>query len=156
MAKNKLNKIKSLLLFTVAGIMAILTTNCKSEESKIKSVAEEFLTAYYVDYNYDKAEKLATMESRLTIANKKESTDANYFAKSEKATIILGNVNIKSENYAEVQYMANEMNKLLVFIRNNKTNKWEVDTYESGIDGSNLAPNAKSGFASSQSDATPI
>jgi hypothetical protein len=129
-----------------------LAYSCKTEENRIKDAAELFLNAYYVDYDYDKAENLVVLESRITISSKKESTGVNYFANKEKAVIVVKNAIIKSEKFAVVEYMANEMNKQLVLIKNDKTNKWEVDTFESGIDGSSLGPNPRSGYTSRQSN----
>lgn len=131
---------------------AVLLSGCSIH--KAERTARQFLKAYYVDLDFDKALKLSTDDSHQGIYYKKNMTALSPYAKDEVPTVEVLEVIIDPDDghYAYCAYEVNGQPKMLPLQKHD--GKWLVDTDSEAIEGSmssSMSGVSEIGFASAAS-----
>ncbi|MEG1499307.1 MAG: hypothetical protein RR393_07835 [Bacteroidales bacterium] len=130
----------------------LLFSACQREQKKAGKVAEQFLTAYYVDLDFKKAISLATESSQEGIYYKESMTQLNPYAKEETPNLKVGKITIdtKDKNKAICEYKVNDQERELPLTK--KGEQWKVDTKGSTVEmPGSFSGTEGGGFASSAS-----
>ena len=127
------NIIKGLGLGLCLSAAALLLNACSL--SKAERTARQFLKAYYVELDFDRALELSTEDSHEGIYYKKNMTALSPYAKDEVPTLEVLDVIIDPDdgNYAYCAYEINGQPKMLPMQKHN--GKWLVDTDSEAIEG---------------------
>lgn len=134
---------------------ALLLGGCSLH--KAERTARQFLKAYYVDLDFDRALALSTEDSHEGIYYKRNMTSLSPYAKDEVPTLEVLDVIIDPDdgNYAYCAYEINGQPKMLPLRKHN--GKWLVDTDSEAIEGtvsSSAIGVSEVGFASAASSET--
>ena len=135
------------------GVLLIFLTACNLH--KAERTARQFLKAYYIDLDFDKAIELATEDSREGIYYKKNMTDLSPYAKDEVPELTVLDVVIDPDdgNYAYCAYEVNGHPRMLPLQKHD--GKWLVDTDSDAIEGEGIGSSAsgvsKAGFSAAAS-----
>ena len=148
---------KSFLQSLLAGIMGVLLlTACSGNIRKAEHTAKDFLQAYYVDLDFEKALSLSTDVSHAAIYEQAELISLNPYAKDEVPDIVFKGVEIEGQNNerAIYTYLANRVERTLPLRKLNGV--WLVDlqygTVEStGGEMMELSSGQQGGFAAAAS-----
>lgn len=121
---------------------------------KAERTARQFLKAYYVDLDFDRALELSTQDSHEGIYYKKNMTALSPYAKEEAPTLEVLDVIIDPDDgtYAYCAYELNGQPKMLPLQKHD--GKWLVDTDSEAIEGSmgmSASGVSEIGFASAAS-----
>ncbi len=135
----------------------LLATSCKNNKREAEHVAENFLQAYYMDLDFDKALQLCSDASRAAVHEQAELTALNPYAKEETPDLVFSGLEIDPDNAhtARFTYTCNRAERTLPLRKFN--DKWLVDlqggTVESSgnNDFSHLSASEKGGFTSAAS-----
>ena len=127
---------KTITNLTVGGclLLGILLSGCSI--NKAERTARQFLKAYYVELDFDRALELSTEDSHEGIYYKKNMTSLSPYAKNEVPALEVLEVIIDPDdgNYAYCAYEINGQPKMLPLQKHN--GKWLVDTDSEAIEGS--------------------
>lgn len=130
---GKINVMKGLLL-SMAGLL--LLTGCDGNTRKAEHAAKDFLQAYYLDLDFEKALSLSTDISHASIHEQAELISLNPYAKEEIPDIIFKGIEMDRQNdgKATYAYSVNRVERTLPLRKLNGI--WLVDlqkgTVESG------------------------
>lgn len=115
-------------------LLALLSGGCSIH--KAERTARQFLKAYYVELDFDRALELSTENSHEGIYYKKNMTSLSPYAKDEAPELKVLEVIIDPDdgNYAYCAYELNGQPKMLPLQKNE--GKWLVDTDSEAIEGS--------------------
>ncbi len=104
--------------------------------SKAERTARQFLKAYYVELDFDRALELSTEDSHQGIYYKKNMTALSPYAKDEVPALEVLDVIIDPDdgNYAYCAYEINGQPKMLPLQKHD--GKWLVDTDSEAVEGS--------------------
>lgn len=133
-----------------------LLTGCNLH--KAERTARQFLKAYYVDLDFDKAITLSTEDSHKGIYYKKNMSSLSPYAKDEVPELTIIDVIIDPDdgNYAYCAYEINGNPKMLPLQKHD--GKWLVDTDSDAIEGGEGGMSAsgvtEAGFAAAVSSQT--
>lgn len=129
------SKQTNLYLYSFAVIISLIFFSSCSAEHKAKKVAESFLKAYYVDFDFDKARQLSSNDSHSGINYKENMSTLSPFAKEEspKLEIISIEINPDDKTQAICHYKLGDQEKTLPLQKNGS--KWLVDTDDEAIEG---------------------
>lgn len=132
--------------------VALLAGACSI--SKAERTARQFLKAYYVELDFDRALELSTEDSHEGIYYKRNMTSLSPYAKDEVPELEVLDVIIDPDdgNYAYCAYEINGQPKMLPMQKHN--GKWLVDTDSEAIEGTASASAigvSEIGFASAVS-----
>lgn len=121
---------------------------------KAERTARQFLKAYYVDFDFDRALELSTEDSHEGIYYKRNMTSLSPYAKDEAPELEVLEVIIDPDNgdYAYCAYELNGRPKVLPLQRHG--GKWLVDTDSESIEGgsgSSMMGVSEAGFAAAAS-----
>ena len=127
------NIIKGLGLGLCLAAAALLLGACSL--SKAERTARQFLKAYYVELDFDRALELSTEDSHEGIYYKKNMTSLSPYAKDEVPELEVLDVIIDPDdgNYAYCAYEINGQPKMLPMQKHD--GKWLVDTDSEAIEG---------------------
>lgn len=125
--------------------------------SKAERTARQFLKAYYVELDFDRALELSTEDSHQGIYYKKNMTALSPYAKDEVPELEVLDVIIDPDdgNYAYCAYEINGQPKMLPLQKHD--GKWLVDTDSEAVEGSmssSASGVSEIGFASAASSET--
>ncbi len=125
--------------------------------SKAERTARQFLKAYYVELDFDRALELSTEDSHQGIYYKKNMTALSPYAKDEVPALEVLDVIIDPDdgNYAYCAYEINGQPKMLPLQKHD--GKWLVDTDSEAVEGSmssSASGVSEIGFASAASSET--
>lgn len=119
----------------VAGgcLLAALLAGCNLH--KAEQTARQFLKAYYVDLDFDKAMELSTEDSHEGILYKKNMSALSPYAKDEVPELNVIDVVIDPDNgnYAYCAYEVNGRPRMLPLQKHE--GRWLVDTDSDAIEG---------------------
>lgn len=145
------NRIKGL---AVGGclLLTLILSGCSIH--KAERTARQFLKAYYVELDFDRALELSTEDSHEGIYYKKNMTSLSPYAKDEVPELEVLEVIIDPDDghYAYCAYEINGHPKMLPLQKHD--GKWLVDTDSEAIEGmmsSSMSGVAEIGFASAAS-----
>lgn len=146
------NKTVTTLTVGLCLAMALLAGACSI--SKAERTARQFLKAYYVELDFDRALELSTEDSHEGIYYKKNMTSLSPYAKDEAPELKVLDVIIDPDNgnYAYCAYEINGQPKMLPLQKHD--GKWLVDTDSEAIEGSvgsSASGVSEVGFASAAS-----
>lgn len=137
-------------------IIAVSAWGCHSDQKQATTVAQTFLQAYYIDFDFDKAMALSSEASHAAIAEQAQMASLNLYAEHEKPEIIFKKLEIDPETpmRATCTYTCNQAERTLPLRR--FKDRWLIDvpygTVETG--GSNLlnlSTESHGGFAAAAS-----
>lgn len=138
------------------GCLLLVLSGCSLH--KAERTARQFLKAYYVDLDFDKALELSTEDSHEGIYYKKNMSSLSPYAKDEVPELTVLDVIIDPDN-GDQAYCAYEVNgqpKMLPLQKHN--GKWLVDTDSEAIEGEgggmSASGVAEAGFAAAVSSQT--
>lgn len=140
--------------FTAVLCLAVALLLGACSISKAERTARQFLKAYYVDLDFDRALELATQDSHAGIYYKKNMMSLSPYAKDEVPTLEVLDVIIDPDdgNYAYCAYELNGQPKMLPLQKHD--GKWLVDTDTEpieGVTGMSASGVSEIGFASAAS-----
>ncbi len=149
---------KDIIRNVLAGgclLLALLSGGCSLP--KAERTARQFLKAYYVDLDFDRALELSTEDSHQGIYYKKNMTSLSPYAKDEVPELNVLEVIIDPDdgNYAYCAYELNGYPRMLPLQKHD--GKWLVDTDSDAIEGmgsSSMTGVSEIGFASAASSET--
>ncbi len=156
--KNRNDMRKDIIRNVLAGgclLLALLSGGCSLP--KAERTARQFLKAYYVDLDFDRALELSTEDSHQGIYYKKNMTSLSPYAKDEVPELNVLEVIIDPDdgNYAYCAYELNGYPRMLPLQKHD--GKWLVDTDSDAIEGmgsSSMTGVSEIGFASAASSET--
>ena len=140
------------------GMASALLMACGANVRKVEHTAKDFLQAYYVDLDFEKALSLSTDVSHAAIYEQAELISLNPYAKDEVPDIVFKGVEIDDQNAvkATCTYLVNRVERTLPLRK--VEGLWLVDlqggSVESGGNESSLmglSLGEKGGFTSSVS-----
>ncbi len=137
----------------VGCLLLVFLTGCNLH--KAERTARQFLKAYYIDLDFDKAMELSTEDSHKGILYKKNMSALSPYAKDEAPKLTVFDVLIDPDNgdYAYCAYEVNGHPRMLPLQKHD--GKWVVDTDEDSIEGDNSRMSASGvaqvGFATAAS-----
>jgi hypothetical protein len=135
-------------LFIVASCL-FLFVSCDGTRSA-ERVADKFLKAYYVDFDFRQCKTLSTPASRSFIDNKENIIALSPFSEEESPDVKIINVAVVDAKYARCAYSLNKSEKFLFLVKQGR--KWLVDAVESNLsENPGPAINTGGGFAVSTS-----
>ncbi len=107
-----MDKILKGLLF---GMASTLLMACGANVRKVEHTAKDFLQAYYVDLDFEKALSLSTDVSHAAIYEQAELISLNPYAKDEVPDIVFKGVEIDDQNAvkATCTYLVNRVERTL-------------------------------------------
>lgn len=143
--------------FTAVLCLAVALLLGACSISKAERTARQFLKAYYVELDFDRALELSTENSHAGIYYKKNMTSLSPYAKDEVPELEVLDVIIDPDdgNYAYCAYEINGQPKMLPLRK--IEGKWLVDTDNEAIEGSmssSASGVSEVGFASAASSET--
>lgn len=141
MTKCRTNALLGRFTAAVGGcLLLVLLTGCNLH--KAERTARQFLKAYYVDLDFDKAIELSTEDSHEGILYKKNMTSLSPYAQKETPELNVFDVVIDPDNgdYAYCAYEVNGRPRMLPLQKHD--GKWLVDTDSGGIEGENSGMSA--------------
>jgi hypothetical protein len=133
---------KIFFIITSCLFLFISCDNTKSAER----VADKFLKAYYVDFDFRRCKALSTPASESFINSKEAIVALSPFSDEESPAVQIANVVVVDAKYARCTYSLNKDERFLFLVKQGR--KWLVDAAESGLS-ENPGPtiNAGGGFA---------
>ncbi|MDR3186656.1 MAG: hypothetical protein LBU04_07690, partial [Christensenellaceae bacterium] len=133
---------KSVLIFVVS----VLFFGCSSEQKKAERIAEKFLEAYYISFDFDKCFELSSPSSAPKIKDKKTMIGFNPLAKEQPPTIaVVKTVIDESATMAQCSYTINGAVQSLALLK--LSGHWLVDAVASDLDAVSVFGGGHGGFA---------
>ena len=146
-------------LFFLVALASVLFASCSSDERRVTNTAREFLQAYYIDYDFDRARALSTvgthehMQQWIMVfeLTPRELTHLNFGSFEIESVEVLS-------TRATVIYLVDNTRRHLLLRR--ISNKWLVDmpveTSDNRLFSLSLNRPQTGGFTSAQSRPTRI
>ncbi|MDR0620124.1 MAG: hypothetical protein LBG17_09535 [Bacteroidales bacterium] len=140
---------KHFLIFFLFIVSVCTLSSCSSKRSA-ERVADKFLQAYYIDFDFRRCRALSTFSSEAAIAEKEELVFLNPFASEEESPKVeLISTTVVEGRFARCVYSLNGSSMDLFLIKDGK--KWLVDAIESGLSKTPTLGGSSGGFAVSTS-----
>jgi hypothetical protein len=133
---------KNFLIITSCLFLFASCNNTKSAER----VADKFLKAYYVDFDFRRCKALSTPASEAFIDSKESIVALSPFSDEELPEVKITNISVVDAKHARCTYSLNKGERFLFLVKQGR--KWLVDAAESGLsENPGPAISAGGGFA---------